>query len=640
MTLESDWIVRHQVGAGELVHPDAICEVVCSPDGRWLACLLKGGQGVVWERLGGRKHLEREDGKHLAFSHDSKHLFWQQDTHVEVVALETGQSVRKIGPVEHLEHIALSPSGRCLALATQKEILVGEWQTGAMLQRIPVSKENAWVVRIAFADENRLVSAEAIKERGWVQFVIWEVSTGKVLVEIPETREPEGKPLSGTDRRFTLSHDGYYLASRTADVHNVRVWRTSDGAVVRDIAVEGRFVGAWAFSPDGEKLVLADGFTLGVYPIEMGEREVSLKAREPDPGQYEGGQLQGLTFTPSGDQLLAGGSDGRVYAWNLPGWEEATAAASGGHRTGLLQLLPFNNECVLCRSSDPELRLLALDLGVELVWNEASVGLESLVYDADTGQVVGVRRTDPSVVVDEQQDRITVQTWKAAGTRDEERHYALELPEQVWQPVLALSPDGQWLAGGGNDQSVRVWSLETGEKILDVSLFNPGESQVATPFEDDNDTIAIDWWPGTPLLAVRRMSDLRVDLVDIETGTRLFAVAELGSSPVFIVFLPGTTKFLFADYDTAGLALYDLATGQSTMLESLGLLTALAALPNGQHVALGLKDKVALYDVESRAVVEELAFPFGGITALSVTPDGKKLIAGGEHGQLVIWERQ
>ena len=116
--------------------------------------------------------------------------------------------------------------------------------------------------------------------------------------------------------------------------------------------------------------------------------------------------------------------------------------------------------------------------------------------------------------------------------------------------------------------------------------------------------------------------------------------AELGSSPVFVAFLPGTTQFLFADFDTAGLALYDLATGQSSVLESLDSLTALAALPNGQHVALGLKDKVVLYDVESRAVVQELPFPFGGITVLSVTPDGKKLIAGGEHGQLVIWERQ
>lgn len=448
------------MGAGELIHPAAIREVVCSPDGLWLACLLQGGRSVVWERLGGRKHLEREDGKHLAFSHDSKHFFWQKDTHVEVVALATGQSVRKIGPVQHLEHIALSPSGRCLALATQKEILVGEWQTGALLQRIPVSKENAWVARVAFADENRLVSAEAIKERGTVQFVIWDVSTGEALVEIPETREPEGEPLSGTDRGFTLSRDGRYLASRTAEVHTVRVWQTSDGAVVRDISVEARSLDAWAFSPGGEQLVLADSFTLGVYHIVTGEREVSLKAREPDPGQYEGGRLQGLTFTPSGDQLIAGGSDGRVYAWNLPGWDEATVAENGGHHTGLLQLLPFNNECVLCRSSDSELRLLALDLGMELVWNEASVGLESLVYDATTGQVVGVRRTDPSVVVDEQQDRITVQTWKATGALQEERHYALELPEQVWQPVLSLA---RWSVAGRRRQRSERASLEPGD---------------------------------------------------------------------------------------------------------------------------------------------------------------------------------
>lgn len=639
MTQDSDWIVRHQVGAGELIHPDALCDVICSPDGRWLVCLLKNGQGIVWEWLGGRKHLEKEGGKHAAFSLDSKYLFWQQETLIEVIELETGRSARKIGPMEHLEHIALSPSGRRMALATGNEILIGEWQTGAMLQRIPVSKESVWVTWVAFADEDRLVSAEVAPERGTAQFVIWEVATGKAQVQIPETQLPKEELSVAISRGFTLSPKGRYLVSRTAAKRTVRVWQTRDGAKVRDLSVEGQSILSMAFSPDENQLVLADGFTLGVYGIATGEREVSLKAREPDPEGDARAGLQALTFTPRGDQLIAGGSEGRLYTWNLPGWEEAASAATGGHRTAILQLLPFNDECVLCRSSDPELRLLALDLGAELVWNEEGIGLESLVYQAASGQVVGVRRTDPTVVVDEQQDRITVLTWKATGVLWQERDYALELPEGIWQPTLSLSPDVEWLAGGGNDQSVRVWSLQTGEQVLEVSLFDSEESPAQSPFEDDNDVIAIDWWPRTPLLAVRRMSDLRVDLVDAETGKRLLAVSDLGGCPVFVAFLPGTTQFLFADFDEAVLNLYDLATGESKILASLGTLTALTALPDGRHIALGLKGAVGIFEVTRSEMVEELPFPFGDVTALAVTPCGLKLIAGGERGQLVIWER-
>ncbi|MCX6368411.1 MAG: WD40 repeat domain-containing protein [Armatimonadetes bacterium] len=618
----TDWIVLHQLSPDKWAHPTAIAEVVCSPDNRWLSCLLRDGQGTVWERAEARKHFALTGGKHLGFSHDSQSLFWQQDDHIEVIALKSGQSVRKIGPVEGLQHFALSPSGQLMALAAGSDVFVGEWQTGKLLQRIPVSSASVWSVRVAFLDDERLLCAEAVKERGFVQFVLWEIATGKALWTVPAEADMA--------HEFVLSADRERFASRVAGHNTVRIWQTRDGAAVQEISVAGEWAMAWAFTSEGAQLVVAGDENLEVHHLATGEVEQVIVAPESTC----------LALSPAGDQLIVGGTDGRLRFWDLPSWDVGISARSGGHQSGIVQLLPLNDECVLCCSSDPELRLLALDLGAELVWSDEAVGLESLVYGAQAGRVVGIRRTDPNVVVENQQDRVTVQTWKATGEPLAARDYALELPEKVWQPVLALSPDGNFLAGGGNDQAVRLWNLATGEKVLEVSLFSAKESQVASPLDDDNDIVAIDWWPGTPLLAVRRMSDLRVDLVDVESGKHFFAVAELGGSPVFVAFLPGTTQFVFADFCYEGLALYDLMTGQSELLASPGILTALVALPDGKHVALGVKGKVCLYNVAQRQVVAELPFPFGEITSLTITPDGRKLIAGGEHGQLMIWERR
>ena len=623
MTQEPDWIVRHEIGGWGLVHPAPPRELSCSPDGRWLGCVYAKDSGVVWEREGLRKHRELTGGKQLVFSQDSQALFWLQENRIDVISLESGESLRKIGPVEHLEHFALSPSGERMALAAGGVVLIGEWQTGKLLQRLPVSGESVWAAHVAFVDEERVLCAEAVKESGLVQFVLWELATGKALWTAHETADAA--------REFVLSADRELFASRIATHNTVRIWQTRDGATVQDISVAGEWALAWAFSPDGTQLIVAEGANLEVHNILAGEREQTLAV---------GNSVHSLALAPSGDQLLVGCESGRVALWSLPEWEDVSPKEPGGHQSGLVQLLPLDDECVLCRSTDPERRLLSLELGQELVWSEERAGLESLVCDAKTLRVVGVRRSNPEVVVENGVDRVTVQTWEATGVLVQTREYALELPEQIWQPVLSLSPDGQWLAGGGNDQTVRVWSLETGEKVTEVCLFSVEESQVLSPFDDDNEIFAIDWWPGTPLLAVRRMSDMRMALVDAETGKRFLTGAELGDSPVFVAFLPGTTQLACAGSEYAALALFDLAEGTSTPLASPGVATALAALPDGRQIALGLRDKVCVYDIERQVPVAELAFPFGTVTALTATASGTQLVAGGEHGQLVVWERR
>ena len=609
----TDWIVLHQLGPDEWAHPTAIAEVVCSPDNRWLACLLHDGRGTVWERAEARLHCELEGGKHVGFSHDSQSLFWQQDAHIEVIALEGSQSVRKIGPVAGLQHFALSPSGQLMALAAGSDIFIGEWQTGKLVQRIPASFESVGPVRVAFLDDERLLCAEVVKERGFVPFVLWEIVTGKALWTVPTEAD--------TARELVLSADRERFASRVAGHNTVRIWQTHDGAVVQDISVAGERAMAWAFTSDGAQLVVADDASLEVHNLATGEVDRVIVAPES----------KCMTLSPIGDQLIVGGTDGRLRFWNLPGWDRAISTGSGGHQSGIVQLIALNDECVLCRSSDPELRLLALDLGAELVWGKDTARLESLIYDKQGGQVVGVRRTEENVVVAEECDPLTVLTWNASGELLGERQYALKLPPDVWQRTLSLSPDAQWLAGGGSDQVVRVWSLETGEQILEVSLAG---------LEEEQDIALIEWWPGAPLLAVTQLGNGQVHLVDAELGKRLHSVGELGSTPHLVEFLPGTTQFLFADYDDAGLALHDLATRETTLLESLGCLTAMVAFPGGQQVALAFDEKVGLYDVVQRRILTELSFPFGQITSLAVTPDGRKLIAGSEQGQLLVWERR
>jgi WD40 repeat protein len=206
------------------------------------------------------------------------------------------------------------------------------------------------------------------------------------------------------------------------------VWRASltDHVAALSVSPGGELVAAGSLGGDSVVLDSRDGATLGELP-----------------GHPMG--VLSLAWSPGGGRLAAGGQDGRVTLWDrsgrtvesvdLPGWVVALAWSSDGAFLG------------------------------------AAGGREIAVIRAD-GTVVARHGGHPSTVTSIDWEpgtgRLAAASYGGIHWYDPGSGSAGAVAEYPWKGsilVVAVSPDGRWLASGNQDSTSKVWEIPTGEDL-------------------------------------------------------------------------------------------------------------------------------------------------------------------------------
>jgi WD40 repeat protein len=269
--------------------------------------ILNGGAGEIIKQLNGN----RQDIplREIAWSPDGKQIAAGNNGELMVWDLNTGQQIHNIAGYQPLPGLSWMPDG---------ETLVGLLSPDGSLNAVNLDGKIVFSLygfgmvngysSTFFWEGSQLLTYEG------TQITYWDTLSGQILKQQPTTAQPTWALADG----YALSPDGTRAASPDAvmDSKNLK-----EIARLTDNPEHGRDKVVW--SPDGR--TLASGDSLNISPIIIWDAQTGkqiLTLPTEDIPLY----LGGLTFSPDGSLLAAGGSlmdsasglDGGVLIlWNV-----------------------------------------------------------------------------------------------------------------------------------------------------------------------------------------------------------------------------------------------------------------------------------------------------------------------------------
>jgi WD40 repeat protein len=294
--------------------------------------------------------------------------------------------------------------------------------------------------------------------------------------------------------------------------------------------------------------------------------------------------VRSLAFTRDGTVLAAAGGndqDSSIQLWDVVNGKSLSELK--GH-AGIVWGVAFSPDGQLLASVSSDQTAKVWD------WRSGTM-LSSLNFP---GQVVSVSFSpDGQTVavggVDEPQNQIqnasvwifSVGSWKPL----------LKLPEYLNVTALAYSPDGRWMVGGGTSRNVQVWRASDGTSVFTL---NHAHQVFKTAISPDSSTVA--------------------------TATCQTTVNDVCTE--------------------GGVWLWDLLTGK--LAKRLGgfpdVVEDVAFSADGSTLIAASRDgTLRFYDTSTDQSIFEFTVA-GGISAMSISPDGGFLVTGSVNGHVQLWK--